>query len=351
MDFEIIEWKDNTVIMLDQRLLPTEEKYLTLNTYQEVAEAIKNLTIRGAPAIGVAAAMGMALGALHSTAVDYNTFKTEMRSVSSYLYKQRPTAVNLRWGLERMERLIDAGKGLSVPQLKTELINEAKKIREEDIQTNRLIGLYGHAVLDDGDTVLTHCNAGALATAGFGTAIGVVYAAIEAHKKIEVFADETRPILQGARLSAWELKKNNVPVTLITDNMAATIMRQGFINKVIVGADRIAANGDTANKIGTYSVAINARYHNIPFYVAAPFSTIDLRIKHGDQIPIEERDHSEVAVINGKRLCPEGINIRNPAFDVTPAALISGILTEKGILKPPFETAISAHHAESALSS
>ncbi|OVE81258.1 S-methyl-5-thioribose-1-phosphate isomerase [bacterium K02(2017)] len=340
MNFEIIDWKDNSVIMIDQRLLPNQEKYLTFNSYQEVAEAITNMTVRGAPAIGVAAAMGIAIGALHSKASTLDSFKSEIKEISDTLFKTRPTAVNLSWALKRMDQFIAKQTPQSVTELKSLIIKEAQDIKEQDISTNRQLGKHGQNILDNNDTVLTHCNAGALATAGFGTALGVIYAATEAGKTISVIADETRPVLQGARLSAWELQKNNIPVTVITDNMAASIMAKGLINKVIVGADRIAANGDTANKIGTYSVAINAKYHNIPFYIAAPFSTIDASLSSGELIPIEERDHSEVTTVNGKQLCPSGIDIKNPAFDVTPSNLITGIITEKGILKPPFKEKI-----------
>jgi len=340
VQFDTIKWQDNAVIMLDQRKLPETEVYVTLTSYEEVAQAIKNMTIRGAPAIGVAAAMGVALGALKSQAQNFLEFDKEVKAICQTLFETRPTAVNLKWALDRMEKFIQNNSDKDVAELKNLVIEEAKKIRDEDIQTNRQIGQHGQKILNSGDNVLTHCNAGALATAGFGTALGVIYAAVEAGKAITVMSDETRPVLQGARLSAWELQKNNIPVTVITDSMAASFMGSGKIQKIIVGADRIAANGDTANKIGTYSVAINAKYHNIPFYVAAPFSTIDVKTKTGKDIPIEERDQNEVAEINEKRLVPKNVKIKNPAFDVTPAELITGIITEKGILNYPFEEKI-----------
>lgn len=337
MNFEIVTWKDNAVVMIDQRKLPVSEEYVTLHSADQVAEAIRNMTVRGAPAIGVSAAMGIAIAALKSQASRSENLQEELCAVSKTLNETRPTAVNLAWALERMKNFISKKINLSVEELKKEIIQEAILIKEQDIQTNRKMGSYGQEVIDDGDTILTHCNAGALATAGFGTALGVIYAAKEAGKNISVIADETRPVLQGARLSAWELQKNDIPVTVITDNMAASLMAKGLIQKIVVGADRIAANGDTANKIGTYSVAINAKYHNIPFYVAAPFSTIDVQCSSGKDIPIEERNPAEVSELNGKALVPQGVSIKNPAFDVTPADLIKGIITEKGIFKGPFD--------------
>lgn len=332
--FEIVDWQDNAVVLLDQRLLPNEEKYLRLTTLEQVAEAIKNLTVRGAPAIGVTAAMGVALGVLKGENIE---------SVCQTLFKTRPTAVNLSWALDKMKDVAKKNDTQNPDEFKKTLIAAAIKIKNDDIQTNKEIGKHGQKVLQDGDTILTHCNAGALATAGYGTALGVIYAAIESGKKVKVICDETRPVLQGSRLSAWELKKNGVPVTVITDNMAASLMKAGDIQKVIVGADRIAANGDTANKIGTYSVAINAKYHGIPFYVAAPFSTIDVKTKSGRDIVIEERAENEVVLFNGKRTAPEGVAVRNPAFDVTPHDLITAIITEKSVFTSPFEEKLLVH--------
>lgn len=335
--FEIVDWQDNCVVLLDQRLLPQEEKYVRLTDYRDVAQAIQNMTVRGAPAIGVTAAFAVALGALQSKAGDKKELKRELETICNILFQTRPTAVNLEWGLNRMKQAFKENEDLALNSLKQKLIETAKQIKHDDIQTNRLIGKYGQEILEDGDTVLTHCNAGALATAGYGTALGVIYAAREAGKNISVYCDETRPVLQGARLSAWELKKHGVPVTVITDSMAGWLMKAGKIQKVIVGADRIAANGDAANKIGTYSVAINAKFHNIPFYVAAPFSTIDIQTKSGKDIPIEERNHSELSEFNSKRIVPEGVAVFNPSFDVTDANLIWGILTERGVILPPYE--------------
>ncbi len=332
----IIEWQDNTVLMLDQRKLPNEETYVICRTYKDVANAIKNMTIRGAPAIGVAAAMGVALG------VQSQKSKVEGREfdrIYDELLSTRPTAVNLKWALDRMKKVFNESKHHG--DLKNILIAEAKKIKKEDIQTNKTMGKHGQALLNDGDTVLTHCNAGALATAGWGTAVGVVYSAVQAGKEINLIADETRPVLQGARLTAWEAQRFGVPVTVICDNMAASLMAKGLINKVLVGADRIAANGDAANKIGTYSVAIAAKHHGIPFYVVAPFSTIDSKTPTGKEIPIEERDFDEVKTINRVQIVPTGISIKNPAFDVTPNELITGIVTERGIYKNPYNFALS----------
>lgn len=334
--FKTVEWKNSTVVMIDQRLLPNEEVYRRYTGYKEVAGAIKDMVVRGAPAIGVAAAMGVALGASKIKAKDYKTFKKEFDKVADLLASTRPTAVNLFWAIERMRRVAAENKSLPIPELKERLIKEAKEIHRDDIEINRTIGKHGGKLLKNRSTVLTHCNAGALATAGYGTALGVIRGAIEAGKKIKVFADETRPFLQGSRLTAWELKKDNIDVTLITDNMAGYMMKKGLIDAVVVGADRIAANGDVANKIGTYSVAILAREHKIPFYVAAPLSTIDLKIGHGDKIPIEERDETEVTHVKGNRIAPKGIKVRNPAFDVTPNSLVTGIITERGVVRRPY---------------
>ena len=333
----IVDWQDDHVVFLDQRLLPREEVYVHCKTVNDVATAIKNMTVRGAPAIGVAAAMGIAVGVFHSSAQDFPTLWNEVLANSEFLHSTRPTAVNLSWGLTRMQNFIHSLKNETITVIKEKVIGEALQIKNDDIATNQKIGEHGQVLLQNGDTVLTHCNAGALCSAGFGTALGVIYAAVAHGKKIRVIADETRPLLQGARLSAWELCKNNIPVTVITDSMAASIMRTGKINAVIVGADRIAANGDTANKIGTYGVAVCAAYHKIPFYVAAPFSTIDLRAPTGNEIPIEERSHDEVRNFGGLVVTPAAAQIKNPAFDVTPHELITAIITEKGILRAPFD--------------
>lgn len=336
MYFKTIEWKNNQVVMLDQRKLPREEVYLSYTTLEEVADAIKTMVIRGAPAIGVAAAMGVALGAQKIQANNFKEFYDQVIQICETLRKTRPTAVNLAWALERMKHFLREHQNQPISQLKQALIQEAQNICDEDIKLNQMMGQKGEVLFENGDKVLTHCNAGALATAGFGTALGVLYAAKEKGKKLAVFADETRPFLQGARLTAWELMKNNIPTTLITDNMAGWMMKKGEISKVIVGADRIAANGDVANKIGTYSVAVLAEKHKIPFYVAAPLSTIDLKIKTGEEIPIEERSFEEVTHHGGLELAPKGVKVRNPAFDVTPNELVTAIITEKGIVRKPY---------------
>lgn len=336
MNFKTIEWRDDKVFMIDQRRLPLEEVYVECSDYKQVADAIKTMVIRGAPAIGVAAAMGVALGALGIDAKDFSTFQKKIDHVCEVLMATRPTAVNLRWGLERMKKKLQTLSKEPMGTIKEGLKKEALIICEEDIAINHKMGDFGQSLLKSNDTVLTHCNAGALATAGWGTALGVIYSAQEQGKKIKVFADETRPFLQGARLTAWELAKNGVPVTLIADNMAATVMKKKKIQAVIVGADRIAANGDVANKIGTYNVALLAREHDVPFYVAAPLSTIDLNCPTGDQIPIEERDASEVTYFYRQKIAPDGIEVFNPAFDVTPHELVTAIVTEKGVVKEPY---------------
>ncbi|MBI4366978.1 MAG: S-methyl-5-thioribose-1-phosphate isomerase [Deltaproteobacteria bacterium] len=342
-----VEWKDNAVIMLDQRKLPLEEVYCRYEDYKGVADAIRTMVIRGAPAIGVAAAMGVALGAMGIGVTGVREFAERLDRVCATLLATRPTAVNLAWGVERMRAVVTANPTLTVAQLKERLKDEALRIYHEDIEANRLIGRHGRTLFMDGDTVLTHCNAGALATAGFGTALGVLYAAQEEGKSLHVIADETRPFLQGARLTAWELQKYGMDVTVITDNMAAALMRQGRIRKAIVGADRIAANGDVANKIGTYGVAVLARHHRIPLYVAAPCSTIDFRIATGEAIPIEERDPGEVTHIQGVQVTPSHVSIWNPAFDVTPAELVSAIITERGIAYPPYGESLARWHSAS----
>jgi methylthioribose-1-phosphate isomerase len=330
-----MEWKEGVVRLLDQSRLPGEIVYLDCRTYWEVGLAIRNLKVRGAPAIGVAAAMGVALGAQSLTTTDWREFAKGVDAICSRLAETRPTAVNLFWALERMKRLLGMLQGQPVGDMKQELIGEARRILQEDIVLNQTIGRHGAALVRDGQTILTHCNAGALATAGFGTALGVIRTAWTEGKKISVLAGETRPVLQGARLTVWELMQDAIPVTLITDNMAGALMRQRKVDLCIVGADRIAANGDVANKIGTYSLAVLAKEHGIPFYVAAPFSTVDLKTETGDAIPIEERPASEVLSLNGgPPIAPAGVPVLNPAFDITPARYVTGIITERGVLKP-----------------
>ncbi|GAB4303273.1 MAG: S-methyl-5-thioribose-1-phosphate isomerase [Desulfuromonadia bacterium] len=333
MSFRTIQWRDDRVVMLDQRLLPHEEHYREYTDYREVAEAIRTMVVRGAPAIGVAAAMGMALGAREIIADTFESFYRQLENIADLLARSRPTAVNLFWGIERMKRVAREHRHLSPDSLKEILKAEAISIEGEDIKICRAIGTEGAKLIREGWTILTHCNAGGLATAGYGTALGVIRAAHEQGKKIRVVADETRPWLQGARLTAWELMKDGIPVTLITDSMAGWLMKRGEIDCVVVGADRIAANGDAANKIGTYGVAILAREHHIPFYVAAPLSTIDLSCVTGDDIPIEERSPREVTEIRGVPIAPEGVAVRNPSFDVTPARYITGIITERGVAR------------------
>ena len=334
--FYTIEWFEEGVRMLDQRLLPEQETYNLYDDYQGVAQAIKTMVIRGAPAIGVAAAMGVALAAEMVPASDFNEFSKNMEPAFSLLASTRPTAVNLFWALNRMRGRLEGLKDEEIGRIREHLVAEALAIQSDDVKTNRRIGEFGAGLIDDGDTVLTHCNAGALATAGYGTALGVIRAAVEAGKEINVLADETRPFLQGARLTAWELHKDGIPVTVITDNMAGSLMAKGAIQKTVVGADRIAANGDVANKIGTYSVAVLASHHSIPFYVAAPLSTIDMTLSEGAEIPIEERSPDEVTHIGERLVVPEGVPVKNPAFDVTRSELVTAIITEKGIAKPPF---------------
>lgn len=333
-----IEWNGDAVVMLDQRRLPAEEVYVACRDYREVAEAIRTMVIRGAPAIGVAAAMGVALGVRQA---DPSRLDEEFEEICRTLAATRPTAVNLFWAIERMRRVYEGVRGGSFGAVQATLLETALRMREEDIQVNQLIGRNGAELLASGMTVLTHCNAGALATAGYGTALGVIRAAVAAGKKIEVFADETRPFLQGARLTAWELMKDGIPVTIITDNMAGHFLKSGRIGCVIVGADRIAANGDVANKIGTYSLAVLARENQAPFYVAAPISTIDLSLASGDEIPIEERPAEEVTHVFGVRVAPEGVAVRNPAFDVTPHRYVTAIITERGVAQPPYAESLA----------
>lgn len=342
MSFRTIEWRDNKVIMIDQTRLPGEEVYNEYEDFQSVAEAIRGMIIRGAPAIGVAAAMGVALGARDIIADTYDSFSRQLSNVCDVLGRTRPTAVNLFWAINRMKRVAEENRDRDLQFIRETLKAEAIRIEEEDLAICKAIGRHGAPLIKEGATVLTHCNAGGLATAGYGTALGVIRAAHEAGKKIQVFADETRPWLQGARLTAWELMKDGIPVTLISDNMAGYFMKKGCISACVVGADRIAANGDTANKIGTYSVAVLAKENKIPFYVAAPVSTLDLSIKSGDDIPIEERHACEVTHLQGLPVAPEGVKVRNPAFDVTPAKYIAGIITEKGVVRGDYERELKA---------
>ncbi|MGE0129933.1 MAG: S-methyl-5-thioribose-1-phosphate isomerase [Blastocatellales bacterium] len=337
-----LEWTDEGVVMIDQRLLPTEEVYPVFKTYEEVAWAIKEMVIRGAPAIGVAAAMGVALGVRDTKTDDANELDEAFDQICEMIGSTRPTAVNLFWAIERMRKLYAGLRNEKTPldEIRSRLIAEANRMHDEDVEANRAMGAHGAGLIPDGATVLTHCNAGALATAGYGTALGVIRAAAEAGKRVAVYADETRPFLQGARLTAWELNKDDIPVTLITDNMAGHFMKRGDIDCVVVGADRIAANGDVANKIGTYSVAVLAKENDIPFYVAAPISTLDLNIASGDQIPIEERNEREVTHVKDVRLAPPGINIANPAFDVTPNRYVAAIITERGVARPPYQESL-----------
>lgn len=334
--FRTIEWKGDHIKLLDQTLLPLREEYIEIRCVEEMCEAIKRLSVRGAPAIGVAAAMGIALGVMDAKNNNLELSK-RFDEVCSAIASTRPTAVNLFWAVNRMKSLFERNKDLSPTDIKKLLVDEAILVETEDRKLCERIGAHGADLISDGDTVLTHCNAGGLATAGYGTALGVIRAAFEQGKKIAVIADETRPLNQGARITSWELMKLGIPVTLIPDNTAGALMQKGLINKVVVGADRIAANGDAANKIGTYSVAVLSDFHNIPFYVAAPLSTIDMSLKSGLEIPIEERKAEEVTHIGGCRIAPEGVKVRNIAFDVTPHELIHGIVTEWGVAVYPFK--------------
>ncbi len=350
-EIRTVFWQDDSVVMIDQRALPIEERYLICRDYRQVIAAINDLTVRGAPAIGVAAALGIALGALACEASTAETFRASFDEICRRFAATRPTARNLFWAIERMRRLCDAALD-SLPDsprsaasdpcggVRELLVAEAVRVCEEDIAINRRLGQQGAGLIPEGARILTHCNAGALATAGYGTALGVVRAAHEAGKKLQVYADETRPVLQGARLTAWELQREGIPCTLITDNMAGFLMQRGKVDLVIVGADRIAANGDTANKIGTYGLAVLARAHKIPFYIAAPLSTIDPSLAGGGEIPIEERNPAEVTHLAGVRTAPEGIAVWNPAFDVTPQKFITAIITEAGVIRPPFRRGI-----------
>jgi methylthioribose-1-phosphate isomerase len=337
-----IEWQPDAVVMVDQRKLPGREIYVRCKTAAEVARAIKTMVIRGAPAIGVAAAMGIALGMRRSKSPGTRQFAVEFTKICDVMAATRPTAVNLFWAIDRMKRTFAAGvqAGQSTGELKDRLEREAQAIHDEDVASCRAMGQFGADVVPDHARVLTHCNAGALATAGYGTALGVIRAAAERGKVVQVFADETRPFLQGARLTAWELVRDKIPTTVITESMAGPLMKRGEIDFVVVGADRIAANGDVANKIGTYTVAMMAHAHDVPFYVAAPLSTIDLATPDGDHIPIEQRNAREITHLGSTRLAPDGASIWNPAFDVTPHHLIVGIITERGIARAPYGTSL-----------
>ena len=340
-EIQTLTWlPEGGVRLLDQTRLPREEVYVECRDAEAVAEAIRNLRIRGAPALGVAAAMGLALGAQRLQATDVASFLRDLKEVAAMLARTRPTARNLFWGLERILTVAEKHRDLSLPALKRCLVEEAITMHQEDLACNRAMGAHGQQLIKDGDTILTHCNTGALATVGYGTALGVIRAAWERGKRIQVLVDETRPVLQGARLTAWELTRLGIPARLITDSMAGDFMRRGEVQAVIVGADRVAMNGDVANKIGTYTLAVLCRYHQVPFYVAAPFSTVDLALATGDQIPIEERAPQEITTIAGIPIAPEGFPASNPAFDVTPAALVSALITDRGVLYPPLARAI-----------
>jgi methylthioribose-1-phosphate isomerase len=340
-DFVTIDWaEDGAIRLLDQTRLPLEEVYVVCRTLDEVARAIRTMQVRGAPAIGVAAAMGLAIGSRAIRASTFPPFFAALQDMATQLMGTRPTAVNLAWAVRRLLRTAQGLQHLPTADIPGRLAAEATAIREEDIRANRALGKYGQELIPNPARILTHCNAGGLATAGYGTALGVIRAAAEAGKRIKVWVDETRPLLQGARLTAWELTKAGIPATLITDNMAGHFMQRGEVDVVVVGADRIARNGDTANKIGTYGVAILARAHGIPFYVAAPISTLDLSLNSGSEIPIEERAQEEVTDMGGRRLAPRGMRAANPAFDVTPASYVDGIITERGVARAPYEESL-----------
>jgi methylthioribose-1-phosphate isomerase len=338
---QTLEWTPSGVVFIDQTKLPTEEVYVTCTTYRQVADVIRNMVVRGAPAIGVAAAMGIALGVQGSKAKDIAELKKELDQICETIGQTRPTAVNLFWAIRRMKEKFESLRTLPIPQIQQALVEEAQRMHVEDIAANQAMGRHGATLMPASGGVLTHCNAGALATAGYGTALGVIRAAVEAGKKIHVYADETRPFLQGARLTAWELMKDGIPTTVISDNMAGVMMQQGKIGAIVVGADRIAANGDVANKVGTYTVAVLAKENGIPFYVAAPISTVDLATPNGSKIPIEQRNPREVTHIGGRQMTPDGVGIENPAFDVTPAKYVSAIITERGIARAPYKESLS----------
>ena len=335
-----LEWTSDGVRFIDQTRLPTEEVYVTCRSYQEVATAIRDMVVRGAPAIGVAAAMGIALGILQSAAEDVPSLRRDFDQIAKIIGDTRPTAVNLFWAIRRMRERLDSLASRPLPEITAALVHEAQQMYLEDIAANQAMGRHGAPLMPGSGGVLTHCNAGALATCGYGTALGVIRAAIAEGKRIHVFADETRPFLQGARLTAWELMKDGIQTTVIADNMAGALMRQGKIKAALVGADRIAANGDVANKIGTYSVAVLAKEHAIPFYVAAPWSTVDMNTPSGDLIPIEQRSPKEVTHHGGKQVAPNGVLVENPAFDVTPGKYVTAIVTERGIARAPYAEAL-----------
>src|SRR6202047_797567 len=337
---QTLEWTHQGVRFIDQTKLPMEETYVTCKTHEQVAEVIRTMVVRGAPAIGVAAAMGIALAVKNSKAETVGDLKRDFNQACDVIGKTRPTAVNLFWAIRRMQEKFELLRVRPLPQIKQALIDEAQRMHAEDIAANQAMGRHGATLMPSEGGVLTHCNAGALATCGYGTALGVIRAAVEQGKKIHVFADETRPFLQGSRLTAWELMKDGIPTTVISDNMAGAMMKQGKIAAIVVGADRIAVNGDVANKIGTYTVAVLAKEHGIPFYVAAPFSTIDLATADGSGIPIEQRNVREVTHIAGKQMTPDGVSIENPAFDVTPAKYVTAIITERGIGRVPYEESL-----------
>src|SRR3954467_12806430 len=339
---QTLEWTDKGVRFIDQTKLPTEEVYVTCKTHEQVADVIRNMVVRGAPAIGVAAAMGVALGIKNSKAESTADLKSEFDGICELIRKTRPTAVNLFWAIRRMQEKFERIRIRPIPQIKQSLMEEAQRMHAEDIAANQSMGRHGATLMPSSGGVLTHCNSGALATAGYGTALGVIRAAVEQGKRIHVYADETRPFLQGSRLTAWELMKDGIPTTVISDNMAGAMMKQGKIGAIVVGADRIAANGDVANKIGTYTVAVLAKEHGIPFYVAAPISTIDLDTPDGSQIPIEQRNGKEVTHVGATQIAPMGIAVENPSFDVTPAKYVAAIITELGIAKAPYEKSLPA---------
>ncbi len=346
---QTLEWTDSGVRFIDQTKLPTEETYVNCTTHEQVADVIRTMVVRGAPAIGVSAAMGIALGVKNSTAATVSELKPEFDEICQVIGQTRPTAVNLFWAIRRMQDKFESLRGRPLQEIKHALIEESKRMHAEDIAANQAMGRHGATLMPSSGGVLTHCNAGALATCGYGTALGVIRAAIEQGKKIHVYADETRPFLQGSRLTAWELNKDGIPTTVISDNMAGAMMKQGKIGAIVVGADRIAANGDVANKIGTYTVAVLAKEHGIPFYVAAPFSTVDLATPDGSKIPIEQRNAKEVTHIAGKQMVPEGVAVENPAFDVTPAKYVTAIITERGIARAPYEESLHKLSAEIAV--
>src|ERR1700686_99799 len=346
---QTLEWTDQGVRFIDQTKLPTEETYVVCKTHEQVADVIRTMVVRGAPAIGVAAAMGIALAVKNSKAESTGDLKRDFDQACDLISKTRPTAVNLFWSIRRMQEKFERVRVRPMAQIKQEMVEEARRMHAEDIAANQAMGRHGATLMPSEGGVLTHCNAGALATAGYGTALGVIRAAVEAGKKIHVYADETRPFLQGSRLTAWELMKDGIPTTVISDSMAGVMMQQGKIGAIVVGADRIAANGDVANKVGTYTVAVLAKENNIPFYVAAPVSTVDLQASDGSKIPIEQRNKREVSHIAGKQMVPDGVGIENPAFDVTPAKYVTAIITERGIARAPYQQSLSdlAHQIES----